>query len=291
MKKEMADKVTQQIIDQLEKGVVPWHKPWTVSGLMPTSGTTNKPYRGINTLVLSVAQDVAGYKTPYWYTFNQAKKLGGNVKRGEKGTPVVFWKVIEKKTPEQMVREEEGDIFVLSRTYTVFNADQTENFDLPEMPTAEVEPPANVMESVMANYKNAPTVKHDVQTRAYYNWVADEVCLPPFSAFESQDAHLSTLFHELVHSTGHSSRLNRINDATFGQDEYAEEELVAELGAAMMLGASNTESQFQQSAAYIKNWLKVLKDDRNMIIKAAQKAQKAVDLIRGETPATEKEDD
>lgn len=284
MKKEIVEKVTEQIIKQLEAGVVPWHKPWSVAGLMPTNGVSNKPYRGINTMLLAVTQDTYGYKSPYWYTFNQAKKLGGNVKRGEKGYPVIFWKVIEKATLE-MTQEDERDVFVLARTYTVFNADQTENFEPREMPYVEVEPPKAVLQKVLKNYKNAPQVRHDVQTRAYYNWLTDEVCLPPFSAFESQDAHLSTLFHELVHSTGHSTRLNR--NMSQGQEEYAQEELVAEIGAAMMLGMTNSESQFEQSASYVHSWLQALKNDRSLIIKAAQKAQKAVDYINGTTAEDE----
>lgn len=281
MKAEMAEKVTQQIIAQLESGVVPWHQPWTVAGYMPTNGVSNRSYRGFNTMLLASVQNAFGYKSPYWYTFNQARKLGGNVKRGEKGTPVIFWKVIDKTTPA-MALNDEKDTFVVSRTYTVFNADQTENFEPRPAPELELEPPTTVLQRVLQNYKNPPTVVHSVSTRACYMWHSDTVNMPPFSAFETQDAHLSTLFHELVHSTGHKTRLARGFD-TSTQEAYAEEELIAEIGAAMLLGTNNSDSQFEQSVSYIKGWLRALQNDRNLIIKAAQKAQKAVDLINGKT--------
>ena len=286
MKQELAEKITDQLIAQLEAGVVPWQRPWSVAGLMPTSGTTGKAYRGINTMLLSITQDVNGYKSPYWYTFNQAKKEGGNVKRGEKGTPIVFWSVLTKESAETPDTDKDSS-FVVSRSYTVFNADQTEGFEPRSLPELVLEPPTEVLTKICSTYKNAPTITYAAQSRATYSPPLDRIQMPPFSSFDDGEAHLGTLFHELVHSTGHESRLNRFETTGLISEEYAEEELVAEIGAAMLLGLTNSTTRFKQSASYVQSWLSVLKNDRQMIVKAAQKAQKAIDMIQGTTVETQ----
>lgn len=287
MKKEIAERVTQRIINQLEQGVVPWSQPWRYA-FSPTSGSTGKTYRGWNRFLLGFVQEEEEYDTPYWYTYQQAATLGGNVRKGEKGTPVVLWKPMTKEVKSKD-GETEAKSFWLTRTFTVFNGNQTEGFELPKIPEVTVEPPEKLIKSIVKDYETAPPIRHVRQDRAYYNVIADEITMPPFSSFKTDKGHASVLFHELVHSTGHMSRLNRFADGMYAKDKYAEEELVAELGAAMMRNQFGFECEEadNQSAAYVKGWLTVLRDDRSMIIKAAQKAQKAVDLITGETDKEE----
>lgn len=274
MKTELAERVTQRIIEQLENGTVPWQKPWTVDGLLPTSGASKKPYRGINTLILSTVQFAEGYQSPYWLTFKQAQKEGAYVRKGEKATPIVFWKVIDK--PE--VKEDESSTYVVSRSYNVFNLDQIEGLEI-QTPEFVIEPPDQIQKRVLSGYEKAPSVVYAAQERACYSPTLDRVTLPPYSAFSSDAAHLSTLFHELVHSTGHESRLNRFAKTGLPNDDYAEEELVAEIGAAILNGYFGVDAKHEQSASYIATWLSVLKNDRNLLVNAAQKAQKAVDLL------------
>lgn len=277
MKQELAEKITQRIIEQLEAGVVPWHKPWATDGLLPTSFATKKSYRGINTLILSTVQLAEGYQSPYWLTFKQAQKLGAKVIKGSKATPIVFWKLIEKEETS----DEQNKSYLVSRAYNVFNADQIEGLDIPAVEFT-IEPPDQIQSQVLAGYDNPPKIVYAAQSRAVYSPALDRVTLPPHSSFQSEEAHLGTLFHELVHSTGHESRLNRFVKTGLPTDAYAEEELVAELGAAILNGYFGIDSTHEQSAAYIANWLSVLKDDRNFLINAAQKAQKAVDLLNVE---------
>jgi antirestriction protein ArdC len=274
VKNQLAERVTQRIIDQLESGVVPWQKPWTVDGLLPTSGASKKTYRGINTLILSTVQFAEGYKSPYWLTYKQAEKEGAHVRKGEKATPIVFWKVIDK--PE--AKEDESSKYVVSRSYNVFNLDQIEGLEI-ETPEFVIEPPDQIQRRVLSGYEKAPQVIYAAQGRASYSPALDRVTLPPYSAFNSNTGHLATLFHELVHSTGHESRLNRFAKTGLPNEEYAEEELVAEIGAAILNGYFGLDVQHEQSASYIASWLSVLKNDRNLLVNAAQKAQKAVDLL------------
>lgn len=281
VKQDLAERVTQRIIDQLENGTVPWHRPWAVDGLLPTSAATKKPYRGINTLILSTVQWAEGYQSPYWLTYKQAQKIGGQVRKGEKATPIVFWKLIEKEAE----KEEETKNYLVSRSYNVFNADQVDGLDLPQHEFV-LESQSEIQAKVLANYKS-PEIVYAAQPRAVYSPVLDRITLPPVSSFESETAHLGTLFHELIHSTGHESRLDRFKRTGLPSDEYAEEELVAELGAAILNGYFNLDVNHEQSAAYIESWLKALKNDRNLLVNAAQKAQKAVDHLNIENQEIE----
>jgi antirestriction protein ArdC len=282
-RKDVEAEVTAKVLDALERGTVPWEKPWRTAGLLPTSANTGKPYRGINTWLLSLSAEAGGYGSPYWLTYNQAKARGGNVKRGEKGTLVVFWKRIEVKDAEA---EDGKKVIPLLRYYTVFNLDQTENvtlpprFDLPEFDEVSV---SESVESILAGYLDGPQLRYRTGTSAYYTPGDDTITLPALDQFADEVGHSSTLFHELVHSTGHETRLNRGVRNHFGSELYAQEELVAEMGAALLAGIAGTEHKIEQSAAYVENWLHALKDDKSLVIKAAQQAQKAVDRIIGTT--------
>jgi antirestriction protein ArdC len=275
--------ITQQVIDRLKEGVAPWRKPWSTAGWMPTSVATGKAYRGINSLILALVAEQKGYTSPLWLTFNQAKALGGRVRKGEKSTMVAFWKVLDRTEDVDGVTETRK--IPMLRYYMVFNVEQCDDLTLPARFTRKrepVEPEAGVA-AVVAGYADGPTVRHVAQGRAFYVPATDTVTLPVREQFATASGYAGTVFHELVHSTGHPSRLGRFEAqqaaGPFGCQSYAKEELVAEMGAALLGAVAGIEVDLDQSASYVASWLKALEDDRGLIIKAAQAAQKAVDRI------------
>ncbi len=278
--------ITQRIIEKLESGTIPWRKPWSGGG-MPKNFINQKEYRGINPFILGSA----GYAYPYFLTFNQAKQSGGNIKKGSKGMPVVFFKFIEK---ENRANPDKIDKFPLMRYYTVFNIEQTEDIDysetianIPKLTNFQTQHKA---ESIIKNMPNKPKCQ-EIENRAYYRSKTDTVNMPKKQMFESEPAYYSTYFHELTHSTGHESRLNRktITDmAAFGNQNYSKEELCAEMGAAMLCGNVGIENQtIENSAAYIAGWLRALRSDKKFVIQAAALAQKATDYILNRSFETE----
>lgn len=274
--------VTDNIIAAMEKGIVPWRKPWTGHGSQ-VSLSTGKAYRGVNTLILDSVQMSNGYDLPLWGTFKQISAMGGKVKKGEKGTPVVLWKPMERE-------DEEGNVksFMLMRYFTVFNVAQTEGLEIPQKFLATREP-VPVLDGVAEALAYGPEVRHLAQDRAYYEPAKDRITLPALEQFVSAESYAATALHEIAHSTGHESRLGRFDGSpvTFGCETYAEEELVAEIGAAMLATALGISVEWDQHAAYLASWLKALKDDRGLLIAAAQKAQKAVDLVLAEMTVAE----
>ena len=280
-KDEIHDTVTRLIVEELESGNVPWRKGWNAHGFMPTSMTTGKPYTGINSLILAVMANRKKYERGLWLTYKQAAALGGQVKKGEKGTHIVYYKMqdtIDKLTGETIT-------YPLMRSYVVFNLAQCENVEIPKKYLVKQEPvevlPA--LEGIINGYANAPTIYYAEQGSAYYDPAADSITLPSLAQFVSAEEHAYTLCHELTHSTGHKSRLDRWSEAEkpsrFGCEGYAREELVAELGACMLLSAAGLSVDIPNSGAYIKNWLKALKDDKSLIFKASAKASKAMKHI------------
>ena len=288
-RRNVAAEVTQKIIDQLEAGTVPWHKPWaSTGGQLPVSLSTGRPYRGTNSLLLGMSAMSNGYASPLWGTFRQIQHLGGAVKRGEHGTMVIIYKPFVKESTDaagETVQERKG---AMLRNYTVFNLAQTNGLEHlltiePDLRT-EHERITECEAAVQAYLNNGgPRLAHDGGARAYYSPSEDRVAIPELEMFTTPEDYYSTLFHELTHSTGHSKRLNRGEDLGhhfFGSPLYAKEELIAELGAAMScasLGIDQT--TIPQSAAYIENWLGVLRNDRSLVLKASASAQKAVELI------------
>lgn len=271
--------ITESVIKQLEQGVAPWRKPWSTS--VPRNLISKKPYRGLNVFLLATQ----GYGSPCWLTFNQAKQLGAHVRQGEKSTLVSFWKFNEY-AKENETGELENKTSVLLRYYRVFNIEQCDGLKAlygddqkPVNPIAECESIANQM-------PNAPRIEQHSQ--AFYRPSADMVGMPSRSCFESAEAFYSTLFHELTHSTGHRSRLNRFEenaaDHQFGSESYSKEELVAEMGAAMLSGmAGISHATLSNSASYLQTWIERLKSDSRLIISAASHAQKVADYILGKT--------
>lgn len=282
--KDVYSLVTEKIIEQLGKGIVPWQQQWTDSGL-PKNLVTGKPYRGLN-LILLASQ---GYFQNDFLSFKQVQELGGKVKKDEKGHMVIYWKLSDKSAGKQAEDEEAAELAetdtgnkrLLLRYYTVFNVSQCEG--LPEKLIQEARVPVTqpYCEHIIKGMLNAPKIQFK-EAKAYYNPLLDIINMPKQKSFRSDDAYYSVLFHELVHSTGHHSRLERkelIQMSEFGSDAYSLEELVAEIGTCYLQSLTGIESQFQQSAAYIQGWLAKLKHDKRFIFTAASAAQKAVDHI------------
>jgi len=271
--------ITEDIIKILESGTAPWSSPWAGKGGQPANLITKKPYRGINPWILLSA----GYTSPYWLTFKQAKDLGGCVRKGEKARRVIFWKVDQ---PDGSGDGETPDRRFVLRYYSVFNVAQ-DGIDgyipaVPELP-ADHDPIA-AAEQIVNGYAG-PSLDW-TSSGAWYRPATDHVSMPPRSIFTSAEGMYSTLFHELAHSTGHSSRLNRpgiVEMAGFGSATYSREELIAELTAAYLMGhAGILAPQIEQSAAYLQSWIKALRGDARLIVTAAAGAQKAADYILGE---------
>ena len=264
--------VTDRIIAQMEQGIIPWQKPWIACG-QAMSHTTGKPYSLLNQMMLG--------RPGEYVTFKQCQQEGGKVKKGEKASMVVFWKWIEQEDEENGEKKEVPFL----RYYNVFHIDQCEG--LKAKHTEPLPNAANANENAdvfIADYLLRSGVKliHQDGDRAYYQPLLDRVVLPRMEQFKETAEYYSTAFHELTHSTGHASRLNRLErTAFFGTDAYSKEELIAEIGAAALVNYSGLEtpSIFRNSTAYIQNWLKVLNDDKRFIVSAAGKAEKAVKLI------------
>jgi antirestriction protein ArdC len=208
-------------------------------------------------------------------TYKQATEAGGHVRKGEKSCPVVFWRELEIQDKE--TSEEKKIPFM--RFYWLFNTAQIDG--LKEVPT--VEQAAIPAAQIVAGYQNAPAIKHGMAT-AFYSPGEDAVGMPELARFNTEADYYATLFHELTHSTGHKSRLDRLTSTSFGTEEYSAEELVAELGSAFLCGHGGVERQLEVSAAYLQGWLKALQNDPKLIVKASAQAQKAADLILGVKP-------
>ena len=282
--------ITGQIVEQLERGVVPWARPWKVDGLAPSNLVSRRPYRGINVFLLGFR----AASTPWWLTFRQAKALGGSVRAGERSTPVIFWRWVDRaergvdETSSGSERRRER--LPVLRYYSVFNLDQTEGIDPSKVPAADTVAvaPVPTAEEIVAGFQEPPTIEHRAQPRAFYRPATDSVTMPPRSAFGRIEGYYSTLFHELTHATGHAKRLARTgfdknHAAPFGSEPYAREELVAELGAAFLCGEAGIEPDIPNSAAYIDHWRQNLSRDSRLVITAAQQAQRAADYILGRT--------
>jgi antirestriction protein ArdC len=278
MKNQAYERITGRILDLLTQGTVPWRKPWTARTGLPRNYVSRKPYRGINVFLLIAMS----YESPLWLTFRQVSKLGGSVRKGEKACPVVFWKQLVIKDKESGETEK----IPMLRFFHVFNVAQCDG--LKNAPTG-AEPIGNGLstpEKIVTGMPQPPTIKHGMAC-AYYSPPEDCVGLPSRERFQTVESYYATVFHELVHSTGHEKRLKRstlTESAGFGSNPYCKEELIAEMGAAFLCGqAEIAERTIGNSVAYIKGWLAALQSDKTLIVQAAAQAQKAVDFILGRT--------
>lgn len=265
--------VTDRIIASLEEGTIPWRKPWVGSG--PRNVENGRHYSGINVFLLTLTP----YGDPRWGTYKAIKRAGGQVRGEQKSTQIVLLKRANKRRSDGAEGDEEsGGSYFLFRYYNVFNAEQADGLPPAEDLVFDNEPIERA-EQIALGYIG-PTVTLGGDT-AFYSPTTDMVRIPMLDQFESAEAYYSTLYHELVHSTGHKSRLDRLDNTGFGSGPYAKEELVAEMGAAMLCGMAGIDN-LDQSAAYVAHWLEPLRNDKKFVVSAAGMAQKASDLILGQ---------
>jgi len=314
----ITDRIIKALKDAIAKGEsAPWHKPWATNGAYPINYNTQKNYRGVNVFLLHMM----GYESPTWLTFKQAKEAAvkearadgrdieettkptkwgtkstytedgepfkGGVKKDEKGTPVVFWNWIMKDANGKTTKDEKQCVKKIPflKYFTVFNIAQCDGVaDKWEKPEGKDHEPIKAAADIVADMPNAPTIEHK-EARAYYKPASDTVNMPRLALFDTPEEYHSTLFHELVHSTGHASRLNRdgvTGTVQFGSQNYSKEELIAEMGAAMLCGVAGIDNQAlnDNSNAYLRGWISKLNDNPEMAILAGAQAQKAADYIQ-----------
>lgn len=292
---DLFQRVTDQLLEAMEEGRVPWRRPWTDLG-PHRNVATGRAYNGVNALLLQVRSLVEGYEYPLWLTLRQANQLGGRVRKGAKSQEIVFCQRKEAPASEAEGAGEEEDLegarrvrFVW-RSFRVFNVAQVEGvtFAVPK-PVARHDP-IEAAEALWRGYAGAPQVVHKGD-RAFYSILTDVITLPERDRFESAAAYYETKFHEAVHSTGAKHRLDRktLSQASFfGDANYSHEELVAEIGACLLMARAGLEPDIKNSAAYIRGWASKLKQDKRLIVMAAKQAERAALYIAPDkaTPAT-----
>lgn len=278
-KANVYEMVTERIIAELEKGVIPWEKPWTGVRSGAYNRVSKRPYSLLNQMLLKHTGEYATYK--------QWQDLGGQVKKGEKSEIVVFWKIFEAEETNKDTGEKETKKIPLLRYYNVFHISQVEGVEplAPEQLNDEVEP-IEEADKIITDYITREHIEFTEcrSNEAYYSPSQDAVVVPMKEQYTVINEYYSTTFHELTHSTGHKSRLNRLETgavAAFGGTEYSKEELVAEIGSASLMNLLGIETvkTFRNSAAYIQSWLQVLRNDNKFIVSASSKAEKAVNYI------------
>lgn len=275
------EKVTAKMIERMESGKLNWNRPWK-AGMLPHNYESGHTYRGWNLFITMFSE----FESPYFLTFNQISKMGGTIKKGSKGLPIMFWKKFSKKTVETNKDGKELEkSFLIAKDWTIFNAEQIEGIDFKEIELNQLGT-CEELETITHNMPTPVKIKHSLMSDgAYYTPTYDEISMPDKGQFKATGEYYSTLVHETIHSTGHKSRLDRFakNDGEFDgrKGSYSYEELVAELGAAYLCAmyGVNSEDTEKNSAAYLQGWLQRFKGDLQMLYKASTDAQKAVDYI------------
>lgn len=272
------EEVTNHIVEALQAGLdsgslsVPWER----MGSLPRNGVSQRPYTGINPFLLHMASSINGFASNEWFSYKQAQHLGGTVRKGSKSTSIIFCKMI-KKTVENANGEKEVVKFPVFRRFPMFNRDQIDG--LPEQEIEIVNEDERNADMDMFISNTGADISFG-STRACYIPSLDKINVPHFEHFHNEESYYSTMFHELAHWTGHNSRLNRDLGGSFGNPDYAKEELVAELTAAFLCAEHGIEGELQH-AEYISHWIKVLKNDNKFIFKAARLAQDAANFLNG----------
>jgi antirestriction protein ArdC len=272
MSKAIYQEVTDSIIKQLEAGATPWIKPWKADSTADKNFISQKPYQGINRLMLGLSSMVNGFETPVWASFKQWQSLGCNVNKGEKGTKIVFFSSVTKECKVTGNTES----YNLLKSYYVFNASQVDGVTI-AAPTTENKPFNSIIEADKRIEKTGAIIRHGGDS-AFFAPSMDMIQMPNKSAFADESSYYATAFHELTHWSGHESRLKREFGKRFGNPEYAFEELVAEMGAAFLCQDYRIQGELRH-AGYIQHWLKACRNDATAIFKAAALAQKSADYI------------
>ncbi|CAN5289360.1 zincin-like metallopeptidase domain-containing protein [soil metagenome] len=268
--------ITNRIIERLNQGTIPWRKPWTDAG-HPQNLVTKRMYTGINNWLLASL----GYNQNYFLTYKQVKELGGMIKKGEKGNVVIFWKHLPVNETDGEAKQKRKSLL---RYYYVFNIEQCSGLpDMVSVPYSDcLTAHFGSCDEIVEGMPQCPVIKHTKQ-QAFYHPVKDYINTPKQGTFTSMESYFCTLFHELIHSTGHASRLNRkaiVEPGTFGSEFYSIEELTAEIGACYLNSVTGIiDKEFSNSVAYINGWLQALKNDKRLIIFASGQAQRATDFI------------
>ncbi len=275
--------ITDHLLALLEAGTVPWQCPWDTSVGAPRNLVSHQPYRGINVFLLGSQR----FASPWWLSFpRQVNALGGRLRAGEKVTSVVFWQPPQRPQPQAEGEEPPRHRPPLLRYYQVVNVLQCTGLTAPEpsAPAPQAPTPLAACARLVAAMPQRPALRHGY-TQAFYRPGEDTVYLPDPERFESPEAYFATVYHELCHSTGHPSRLNRatLKDMVHvGDAQYSREELIAELGAALLCGVTGiAQATLPASASYLQGWLHALRTDRRMLVLAAAQAQKAADFVQG----------
>ena len=289
---DIYQRITDRIAAAIEAGAGRWQMPWHpgadgVAPRLPVNASTGKPYRGINTVVLWATAQAEGYPSAVWATYRQWAELGAQVRKGEQSSPVVFWKISDKDEQEDGDNGQDGEdgrrSRVFARGYSVFNATQVDGYEAPALPALPEPERIGHAEAFFAAL--GADIRHG-GNRACYVPGLDQVRMPPFPTFRDAVAYYATLAHEATHWTGHASRCARDLRGRFGEEAYAAEELVAELGAAFLCAdLALAPEPRPDHAAYVASWLKVLRGDKRAIFTAAAKAQQAADWMHTRQPA------
>lgn len=276
--------VTEKVLGAIAAtGELPWRKPWTTyadGSIYPRNLVTGRYYSGINVVLLATQY----YESPYWLTLKQCGDIGGRVKKGEKGSMIVYWKLLERKVEKK--GEEKTERVPLIRYSKVFNSGQCEGITVPEFRATQRTDAEKLeaCESMLDRYSEGPRMEFGKRIAAY-DAMTDTVMVPSLTSFRSSEGYYATLFHELVHSTGHIGRLNRFTSPEnfrFGSEHYGKEELIAEIGASFLCAETGIAPRTEEnSLGYVKRWAEVIKANPKLIVEAASQAQKAVDLIAG----------
>ena len=294
-RERMEEEIADRIIALLDQGnLPPWEKDWRNSpnGGNPMNAVTGRFYRGMNHWLTLITQMLHGYQDPRWLTFKQAIRLGGNVRKGEKSTFLILWKPVQRKRVEEtkhdpQEKDQRDSRYIFTRGFHAFNVEQTEGCDLKPLPQPMLtdHDPVAAAQAIIDGMPNPPAIRHySTDNQApHYRIDQDLVMVPDMNRYRSRDGYYNTVFHELVHSTGHPKRLHRL-EPDHSQENihaYAQEELTAAMGSAMLAGAAGiaSDSLVERDAAYIRHWRDKIAADKPIVLRAASQAQQAVDMI------------
>lgn len=279
---DITQQVTDRIIAELEAGAAPWVKPWRADSSADKSIVTGKAYQGVNRLLLGMSSMAQGFSSPYWATFKQWSDRGASIRKGSKGTQIIFYSPISRTVKDQVTGEEEDVSYAVLKSFYVFNSEQVDGAEVPAAPAAPDQFQIDAAAEAFIVGTGA-RISHGGDA-AFYAPGPDRIQLPHKTAFQDPASYYATAFHELAHWTGHDSRLDRKLSGKFASPSYAFEELVAELSAAFLCQDHGISGELRH-AGYIGSWLKACREDKRAIFRAAALAQKASDFLHAQQKA------